>query len=208
MQLIVITPDTTAANEPEIVNEMFAGGLPRLHLRKPSFTFEDHRSYLDSIDQQFHSRIVLQNCFELYQEYELGGIHLTSAMRKDPSVWLKIKPLAAAEISSSFHSWQEILDNKFPYDYVLISPVFDSISKPGYKASIELPGAASTRQRLTAQNGMCPALIGLGGIGVEQIDVLSENGFDGAAILGAIWNGNYPVHEFGKIIQAVTAHVE
>jgi thiamine monophosphate synthase len=40
-------------------------------------------------------------------------------------------------ISGSFHSWEEIRANRFPYTYVFISPVYDSISKAGYKAAID-----------------------------------------------------------------------
>ncbi len=205
MQLIVITSDTTMHDEPDLVNQLFEKGLPRLHIRKPLSSIEDCRKYIEAIDPQYHSCIVLQDYFDLYDEYSLGGIHLNTTMRHDPLVWLKIKRLASVPISSSFHSWQEIESNKFPYDYVFISPVFNSISKPGYAAAIDLAGAAATREKMTAEHRSCPALIGLGGVGAEQISILRQYGFDGAAVLGGIWNAADPVSVFDEIMKATNA---
>lgn len=63
-------------------------------------------------------------------------------------------------------------------DYITLSPVFDSISKPGY-TSVEfgpLPSGVT--------------VIGLGGVTTDRAVQLKARGFAGAAMLGAIpWQG-------------------
>jgi thiamine-phosphate pyrophosphorylase len=96
--------------------------------------------------------------------------------------------LPTTDISTSFHSWQEIKENNHPYKYVFISPVFDSISKKDYKAGIDLLGATTVKNELAESGKYCPGIIGLGGVDAQSIKTLHEYGFDGAAMLGAIWN--------------------
>ncbi len=203
MKLIVLTPDTTLENEVQIINELFENGLERLHLRKPSFTTQQYRDYLRCIDISYYKYIVLHGCFELFDEFELGGIHLNSAARSDSSMWGRIKHISLLQISTSFHSWQEVQDNEFRYGYVFISPVFDSISKAGYEAGIELAGAGDLKRTLKAANKYCPSVFGLGGVGVEQLKTLDEHVFDGAAMLGAIWQSADPAGKFREALTVV-----
>jgi thiamine-phosphate pyrophosphorylase len=203
MQLVIITPDTHNAKEADIVNSLFATGLRRLHIRKPHFTVDDYRALIGQISTQYHQYIVLGGCFELFHELELGGIHLNSAMRTNQSVWNQVKNIPQNKISTSFHSWQEIIDNTFPYGYVFISPVFDSISKTGYKGDIDIKQANSVKAKVTNEKGYCPQIIGLGGVGRSQVELLYRQGFDGAAMLGGIWMSADPVAEFAGIEKMV-----
>lgn len=196
MLLIVITPDNSVPNETNIVNRLFENGLQRLHLRKPGFTVEEYRSYLKAIDSTYHNRVVLHGNFELTQEFEVRGIHLNSMLRNDESVWKRIEDLGITNLSTSFHSWDEIRDDHYPYKYVFISPVFDSISKKGYKAAIELSEIKLLKNNELSSVNSIPLIVGLGGVDVAGIKVLHEHGFDGAAMLGAIWYSNDPVGWF------------
>ena len=42
-------------------------------------------------------------------------------------------------------------------------------------------------------------IIGLGGINEENIAMVKKSGFDGVALLGAIWESENPIAAFGKI---------
>ncbi len=196
MNLILITPEKTGTDEITLANQMLDHGLDRLHIRKPYYSANDYIDYISQIAEQYRSKIVIHGHFELLSELKLGGIHLSEAMRKDPLVWGQIRDLPPSKTATSFHSWDEIMGNEFRYQYVFISPVFDSISKPGYKAGIGLEGARATKQNLASRNKYCPAIIGLGGVGPDQISILHQNGFDGAAMLGAIWDSKDPLAAF------------
>ena len=199
MHLILITPDTKVNNEAQIINSLFANGLQRLHVRKPGFSYDEYKEYISNIDAQYHERVVVCGAFELYSEMGLGGVHLNSHIRDDAAVWTQIKNIQLAHISTSFHSWQEVRGNGRQYGYVFISPLFDSISKAGYKAAIDLQQCAAVRQEVVTVRGYCPQIIGLGGVGVPQVPVLQQNGFDGAALLGSVWGAEDAVGAFVEI---------
>jgi hypothetical protein len=65
------------------------------------------------------------------------------------------------------HTWPK------GWDYLVLGPVFDSISKPGYTA----------RQF----DSIPPNAIGIGGIQPANAGKVKQMGFRGAALLGAIW---------------------
>lgn len=205
MQLIIITPDKNLPREIAILNELFMLGLQKLHLRKPSYAAAEYARYIEQIESKYHNRIVLCGHFELLSEFQLGGIHLNSLMRNDEASWQLIGKMAANTLSTSFHSWQEILDNDVFYSYVLISPVFDSISKHEYKAKIDLAGIRKVKKQFDEAGKRCPAIIGLGGVGLQQIKTLNEYGFDGGAMLGGIWQSADPLQVFKEAIEVVSA---
>ena len=205
MQLIVITPDGQINDEARIVNSLFANGLQRLHVRKPSFGAGDLRKYLERLDSQWYDRVVVNSSFELYNEFKIGGIHLSSFTREDSNTWSQIADIPPSAISTSYHGWREIEDNDFSYGYVFISPVFDSISKTGYHAAINLAGAIETKQKLAKENEYCPSIIGLGGISTNQIEAMHRYGFDGIAMLGAIWQSENPVKTFVELERVVSS---
>jgi thiamine-phosphate pyrophosphorylase len=204
MLLIIITPEVNTPNEIDIINQLFAKGLQRLHIRKPHFTIDEYRGYIKAIDQQYHSKLVLCGAFELWNEFKLGGVHLNSEMRNDEQIWDSIEDVPVSALSTSFHSWDEIVENGFPYKYVFIGPVFDSISKADHLAAVELAGAKETKAKISEAGKRCPALIALSGVGVTDMKFLHKNGFDGAAMLGTIWQSNNPVITFNAAMNAIS----
>ncbi len=204
MNLLVITPEKTGPSETELVNQMLANGLPRLHIRKPSFTINEYLNYISQIEEPYRPRLVIHGHYKLFTELSLGGIHLNESMRKDPITWAQLSEIPPSKISTSFHSWDEIEKNEFRYGYVFISPVFNSISKPGYMAGIELAGAKATKHKLATENKYCPEIMGLGGVGYDQIGVLHQYGFVGAVMLGAIWDSADPLSVFLKAKKVIS----
>jgi thiamine-phosphate pyrophosphorylase len=83
-------------------------------------------------------------------------------------------------------------------EYVFLSPLFDSISKPGYLAGAGLlqrpPEAAPCR------------LVGLGGIDDHTIGQVMEHGWDGAAVLGYIWEQPEQAVERFKALRKIIEH--
>ncbi len=182
---IIITPPQTVENETVICNNLFANGLEILHLRKPDAKEDEIRNYIESVEPCFRNRIVLHNHFQLVTEYGLKGIHLKSTMTACFAKYKNIK-----HISISCHSFEEVENITCNPAYAFISPVFDSISKPGYAANHTL------LDKIRITSSKIP-LIALGGIDNTNIAKCRMLGFAGAATLGYIWDcPNYVLERF------------
>ena len=173
---IIITSPDFLRNENEYISSLFGAGLEILHLRKPDATKEEHEKILNSIPQKYHERIMLHDFFELTEQYSVRGVHLN---RRNP----EYDGTKNIKISKSCHSIQE-LKTIDKYDYVFLSPVFDSISKNGYKSSF------SDEELLEASNSglINEKVIALGGIDISTLPLLRPYKFGGIATLGTIWD--------------------
>ncbi len=101
----------------------------------------------------------------------------------------------------SAHSFGEL--EKMDADICLLSPVFDSISKFGYKAGFnkqELKDGIAAWKSFQKEENRTQKLFALGGVEAENIAELAELGFDGAAVLGAVWHNPDPVGALEEII--------
>ena len=185
--LIVITSPDKIDNEGELLNQLFVEGLECLHLRKPSWTKQEYESLLKSINSEYKRRVVLHQHHEFASKYNIKGLHLREENRLQISLTeleelkkqLKRNNLT---ISSSFHSQEEIEKYENVFDYVFLSPVFDSISKQGYLRNDEF-GVVNDEWKSKIKS----KIIALGGIDASNIHKTKELGFDGSAVLGAIW---------------------
>jgi thiamine-phosphate pyrophosphorylase len=183
-KLIVFTVPDFFPDEEKIISELFANDLEILHLRKPNFSVDDLRTVIEKIPHEFHSRIVIHNHFELLEEFDLKGIHLTEKQKNNFQTLSQKHKI----ISTSCHSIDEIKQQKSRYEYVFLSPIFDSISKQNYNSkfsTVELLAAKS-------QKIIDKKVIALGGIDLNNIKTVLDFGFGGVGILGTLWNSfNY-----------------
>jgi thiamine-phosphate pyrophosphorylase len=92
-----------------------------------------------------------------------------------------------------FHSLEELETCNEHYDYAFLSPVFDSISKEGYKGKFDLHelkiSLAKRKERVIA----------LGGIDEDKIALIKEAHFAGIALVGAVWQNERPIDKFKLI---------
>lgn len=135
-----------------------SGAVDRIHIRKDDSA--DTMALLDMIPTRLHNRLSIHR--------------ITTPDHCDA------KAHGQGCSSCSCHSIDEArrCDG---YDYVFLSPVFDSISKPGYRAVKFDPAQVKALEVTT---------IALGGVTPERFDAVSANGFDGAAMLGYLWQEN------------------
>ncbi|MEM9025003.1 MAG: thiamine phosphate synthase [Bacteroidota bacterium] len=200
MEVIVFTTPNKFNTEVETVVELFERGLGTLHLRKPKFSRRRMKQYIRGIPQQYHSRIVIHHHHRLALHYGLRGIHIGRKERnKRVMVWLKrfFFRLRKRElmVTTSFHSLQSLVDNDQHYDYVFLSPVFDSLSKKGHVA-------AFNHNQLTLVLAHTRfSVVALGGIDAGKIEQVREMGFNGVALLGMLWEA--PQEEHIAIFEAV-----
>lgn len=203
MDLIIITPEINHPEEIKLIPVFYSNGLSKLHLRKPFFALSDYRDYISRIDKKFHSRISIHNHFSLLNEFPGLGAHITSQAREEGRFTEIINLSNPSSISTSFHSWKEIEISRDPFDYVFISPVFESISKKNYNAAIDLSAIGRVKQKISLQNKKLPSIIALGGVDAKNIGLLQQKGFDGVAVLGAIWESEDPMVSFTKIKEII-----
>lgn len=176
MKLIAITAEKFIDNEAETINALFEAGLERLHLRKPHASANECERLILSIGSKWYGRISLHDHFGLAKKYGIGGLHLNSRNPQPPTGFAGI-------LSRSCHSMEEAAREKHKYDYVFLSPIFDSISKNGYTAAFHR-GALQA----AARNGCIGGnVIALGGITPERIEEAAACNFGGAAVLGYLW---------------------
>lgn len=192
--LVVITAPTALPDEPRLLAELLAAGLQRLHLRKPGWTASQVEALLLALPPQFYARVVLHAYPHLVRQYRLGGLHLPASQRAAARQRPRLLP--GQTLSTSFHSLAELARTRRRYDYVFLSPIFDSISKAGYASSFELPIVQAFLQKSAARRTRWPQAVALGGIDRQTITLAQQAGFAGAAVLGTIWQSADPVAAF------------
>ena len=176
MKLIVITAPSFFIEEDQIITAMFEEGLDVLHLRKPdsSLTYLDR--LINLIPEKYHKKIVIHDHFILKSEYDLRGIHLSARNSEVPYDY-------HGHISCSCHSLDEVKTNKDACSYVLMSPVFDSISKEGYKAAFSQKELKEAHKSKLIDD----KVVALGGVDETRIQTVKDLGFGGVAVLGDLW---------------------
>lgn len=193
--VIVISNPTAIAGEQAIIEQLFDEGLEIFHVRKKNFSENELRIFIEQIPEKYFSKIVLHSHFHLSEEYNLKGIHVPVDFTSGAS---------SGTLSVSFHSQNEVEKFKNKFDYGFLSPVFDSISKEGYKSKFnfkEINDFLQTYKSLSplGRAGEGLLLIALGGIDEDKIGKVKELGFSGIALLGAIWQSENPVAKFRRI---------
>ncbi|EPR72718.1 Thiamin-phosphate pyrophosphorylase [Winogradskyella psychrotolerans RS-3] len=196
--IVLIAPENDIPNEIEILNQLFREGLLVYHLRKPDKNYEEHVAYLNKIDKEYHNRIVVHYFHELINDFNLKGIHFQEQKRIDhidnPGQYFKNLNMFGKTISSSFHEPEVLKACYFEFDYHLLSPVFSSISKKGYKG------------KGFDVNHIDKTIIGMGGINAETIEETITLGFKGIGVLGGVWNAENPLEHFIKIKETYKKH--
>lgn len=181
MELIVISSPEAVANEAGIINNLFAAGLKRFHLRKPTYSKLQVMELLTLIQESYHQYLALHQYHEIAKEFDITRLHYTGQRitETNQELW-QIQKENGSILSASIHELGT-LSMLNTFDYVFYGPVFNSLSKPGYYS--KLP----PEFRLV-KNPETPKVIALGGIDAGNLEQIKDKQFDGAAVLGAIWN--------------------
>ncbi|MCT4639083.1 MAG: bifunctional hydroxymethylpyrimidine kinase/phosphomethylpyrimidine kinase [Bacteroidales bacterium] len=191
MEIIVITKPDFFENESSIVKSLFDEGLHCLHLRKKDVSPESVCEFIDSIPEEYHSRIVIHDFPELISRYRLKGIHFNYKTADRFSEFCNVNITK----SYSAHSFDEIEQYSNIYNYFFISPVANSISKTGYSAGWTTDELIENVDRCSVPE----KLVALGGVCSEITDRLTGIGFNRFALLGTIWDSNNPVEAYREI---------
>lgn len=187
MKLIVISNPLYLDGEARLINQLFDAGLEILHLRKEAGDRRAYRKLIGAIDPAYRDRLVLNGFHELAEEFGIRRLHYSEQWRRAAGAIRKGEPVFGngnkdRVISTSIHDLKDINEAE-EFDYAFYGPVFDSLSKPGYR------GVEERGFKLKRNAGkMGTEIIALGGIDVSRIDQVQAMNFGGLAVLGAVWN--------------------
>lgn len=192
MVIVITKPEFFEGEAEQIVQLLDSGKADIVHIRKPLVSLADSARGLElaelaglerlecliqALPDRAYGRLVLHDCFDLALKYQLHGVHLNSRHPQPPEGF-------RGAISISCHSLEELAEcRRKPYVYMSLSPIFDSISKPGYNSAFTAEQIAEARR----QGLIDERVMALGGVTFDKIDDVLKMGFGGAMILGDAW---------------------
>lgn len=170
MRLLAITHPFFFPAEAQVCCRLLDCGYWRVHIRKPEADAPSIARLIDSIPSRYYHALSIHDHFDLALEYGLGGVHLNARNPRQPRDWDGL-------VSRSCHSISEISQYSH-LDYLTLSPIYDSISKPGYRS----------RFLLDSLKGVdLSKVCALGGVTLASLSDLEAAGFAGAAMLSGAW---------------------
>lgn len=175
MRLIAITTPKVTDDDASIIERLLDRGIDIIHLRKPESTIDECRKLLTKLTAEQRSKIVIHDYPELYSEFSLRGVHINRNITSLPIGY-------NGSTSRSCHSFEEVLRYKEECDYLFLSPIFDSISKRGYKSRF----SDEVLRRASVEGLIDSKVIALGGVTLDKIPYLRSLNFGGVAMMGAI----------------------
>ena len=186
MRLIAITPTYFYPGEAQaIADALTSGGFWRVHIRKPGSSAEEIMRLVEEIPAELRQRLTLHDHQALAARLEVGGVQLNGRCMAVPEGFTGI-------VSRGAHSPAEAVEAAKAADYVLLSPVAPSMSKPGYQPAYsfdELAAVASEK------------IFALGGV-----TRIAGTGFGGAALLTDAWRRQIAPEHFA--LQLITHPTE
>jgi thiamine-phosphate pyrophosphorylase len=196
--LLVIT-DRRQARRPleELAEAIFAGGCRWLSLREKDLAAAERRTLLIALvtlGRRWKAIVTVHEDIDAAVMVGAGGVHLPNAGSPEAAR----ARLPDRLIGASAHSAEEaaaLLSSGA--DYVTVSPVFVTASKPGYGPAVGLDGLA----RVVAQ--VSGPVIALGGITAANAALCLSSGAHGVAVMGEIMRAADPRAAVESILAAM-----
>ena len=200
MELALISPEAEGPHERRVLKTLFSAGLVRLHVRRPGWDAFKMRRWVMAAPATWRRHLILHGHPDLAAEYELAGTHY-------PAKGAPVSPAPSPSPSRACHSLEELDQALGRYDAVLLSPIFASISKPDYgpgeSLSLETITARLTRRTREERR---TRVFALGGVDSGKLAACARAGFDGVAVLGAVWQAIDPLSAFTHLRQEAERH--
>ena len=197
MKLVLISPSERKDSEISFLLSMFEQGLPTYHIRKTKFSTRELKNFIEEIPPKFHNRLVIHTHHELAMKFDLKGVYISRSHKKRKfrtwlrMQWFKLKKMNL-QTSATFRSMEALLDPHSTYDYIFLSPVFDSLSgsfQAGFSEHSLRHALKNTKYKVVAR----------GGTSLDNIQKAHELGFAGVAFYSGIWKTQNPLDEFKKV---------
>jgi thiamine-phosphate pyrophosphorylase len=185
---LLVISDRRQARQPlqQVVEAAFAGGCRWFSLREKDLPAEDRHALLAdlvALGRRYGAVVIAHEDVEAVAAVGADGVHLPSG----GSLVAARARLPGALIGASAHTADEAAALlRAGADYVTLSPVFLTASKPGYGPVLGLDGLA----RIVAQ--VPGDIVALGGITPENAAACLAAGARGIAVMGEVMRGADP----------------
>ncbi|MEM7162465.1 MAG: thiamine phosphate synthase [Bacteroidota bacterium] len=196
MELRVITHPDFYDGEAEQINAMLKDGLGLIHIRKPKWTYDQIMSLLEEIHEFYHEHVVIHQMHDMGKEFGLAGVHLKSTERdrmndEQLDEWLSQWKERGCKVSTAIHNMDEFDRFYSRFNLLTVSPVFESIMKPGYRSEIDWLRILKDRE--------LSKVMAIGGVSVDTIRHIAKLNFGACGAMGAIWKEGIPFENYKKL---------
>ena len=196
---LLVISDRSQAQRPltDIAGASFAGGCRWFSLREKDMPPAERRALLGelvALGRRYDAVVMVHDDLEVAVASGAGGVHLPSG--GDPAEARGLLPRGLIGVSA--HSTAEAATLiAAGADYVTISPIFLTDSKPGYGPALGLNGLAAT---VAAAKG---PVVALAGITPDNAHACMEAGAAGIAVMGEIMRALDPEATVRSLIKAI-----
>lgn len=184
--LLIVTDRSQAQTPlPEIAEALFQAGVRWLMLREKDLDPATRRGLLQDLVARgapFGAKVTVNGDLAAAQAAGAAGSHLPAGNDIGARLAEARRMLGpGALLGASAHDAAEAtVSADSGADYVTLSPVFESASKPGYGPALGPAGLRALAARLTIP------VVALGGIGVGNAGACLDAGAAGVAVMGAV----------------------
>lgn len=189
--MIAVTLPIYVPSEGKLIEAFFQEGLELLHVRKPGIDRQCMEQWLEAIPPDFRCRLVLHQHHELAEAHGVQRLHVPEYMRSAAG---RAYLFPGYTYSTSVHEINTFNRLEAGYTYAFLSPVLESISKPGYKSNVSLMDQVSLRVQQNI------SLVALGGIHAGNVRSIDHKGFDDFAVSGGLWYAADPMQALRQLL--------
>jgi thiamine-phosphate pyrophosphorylase len=198
---LLVISDRRQASRPldEIAEAAFGGGCRWFSLREKDLPAAQRRALLErlvALGRRFGAAVTVHDDIDAAAAADASGVHLPNG--GDPRVARTRLP--SGLIGASAHSAQAASALlRAGADYVTVSPVFVTASKPGYGPALGVDGLARIVARAPGP------VIALGGISAENAGLCRDAGAQGVAVMGEVMRAADPQIAVEAILRAFSS---
>jgi thiamine-phosphate pyrophosphorylase len=200
---LLVISDRHQAQRPleEVAKAVFAGGCRWFSLREKDLPPGERRVLLCelvALGRRFGALVTAHEDIEAVAVTGADGVHLPSG--GNPAAARARLPVAL--IGASAHSADEAAALlRAGADYLTVSPVFVTASKPGYGPALGLDGLARIIARAPG------AVVALGGVTPENVASCLSTGVRGVAVMGEVMRSADPQLTVECILRAMSGQL-
>ncbi len=190
--VVALSKQTFVRCVTRIVLELFENGLKFYHLRKPNWPKSTFVRFIKAFPRKYRSRIFVNQFPELVKEFHLGGFQFSAAKGLGVPVNFRGNLEMRCERFSDVEKFGNACEK------IMLGPIFQR-----QKRDLNVPARNLNEIKITlaAAKKAVPAakFFAFGGISEKNLSTCKKLGFDGIAVVSAIWNSKNPLEAFKKL---------